>query len=644
MVIAAESTAAMLRQRLVASRTRWITARACLSTASDGSEDPPPRPVTTDFWTKDSINAAVGHSFPDFIEFWDRNVFRNVGYGLVAGSTGLGAAALWHDPGWMIPAGLATILTAGYWRIGLQDMKQQSHAVRRNYPVLGNMRYVLETLRPELRQYIVEADTEGAPFDRNHRALIYQRAKNVVDTIPFGTRRNVYDTHYEWACHSMYPSTVEANTRVSVGTAEFGTTQPYSASALNVSGMSYGAISGNAILALSQGAKLGNFYHNTGEGGVSKYHTEGGGDIVWNIGTGYFGTSSMTWCWLLGVLTRTRVSQWAKIGCGTGGTRREFDAAQFQDTIGEHSAQIRMVELKLSQGAKPGHGGLLPLAKITRDIAQARKLPFPPLSDCHSPASHSAFSNPMELIEFVSYLRTLSNGKPIGIKMCVGQPAEFVALVQAMLERGVGPDFISVDGAEGGTGAAPPELTNSVGLPLQEGLVLVRNVLQGAGLRSKIRLNASGKISSGFSLVRTLALGADFTCAARSFMLSLGCIQALKCNTNRCPTGIATQDVNLQYGLDPTIKAHRVHNFHRRTVKASAEIAEIMGYHSLSQIKPNDIMRRISSYQVRTLEEQFPSVEEGSLLTGTCSNLRLQELWDQVADKNRTIYESKWIY
>jgi glutamate synthase domain-containing protein 2 len=318
----------------------------------------------------------------------------------------------------------------------------------------------------------------------------------------------------------------------------------------------------------------------------------------------------------------------------------------FQDTVEEHKDQIRMVELKLSQGAKPGHGGLLPLAKITADIAHARKLPFPPTSDCHSPASHSAFANPVELIEFLAQLRQLSNGKPIGIKMCVGKPADFVALVQAMLQVGSGPDFITVDGAEGGTGAAPPELTNSVGLPLEEGLVLVRNVLQGAGLRSKIRLNASGKISSGFSVVRTLALGADFTCAARAFMLSLGCIQALKCNTNRCPTGIATQDVNLQYGLDPTIKAHRVHNFHRRTVEASAEIAQIMGYHSLAQIKPNDIMRRISSHQVRTLEEHFPSVVDGSLLTGQCTNLRLQQLWDEVADQNKTeiAYESRWIY
>lgn len=322
---------------------------------------------------------------------------------------------------------------------------------------------------------------------------------------------------------------------------------------------------------------------------------------------------------------------------------RQFDPDQFRDTIQEHET-IRMVEIKLSQGAKPGHGGLLPKAKITKEIAYARKLDYPSETDCHSPASHSAFSNPIELVQFIAHLRDLSGGKPIGVKLCVGQPAEFVALVQAIRECGTGPDFITVDGAEGGTGAAPPELTNSVGLPLEEGLVLVRNVLQGAGLRSQIRLNASGKIASGFALVRTLALGADFTCAARSFMLSLGCIQALKCNTNHCPTGIATQDENLQFGLDPTIKSHRVYNFQTKTVQASTEIAEIMGYDSLQQVDPRDIMRRISSESVRTLEELFPSVEEGSLLTGQCSNDRLQQLWNDVADKKRTSYGTRWIY
>lgn len=314
----------MLRQGLVATRiARWHIDRATASCplsnkafSSDGGKtaetSPPPQQQTptSDLWSKDRINAAVGHSFPDFIEFWDREAFRKVGYGLVAGSTGLGAAGLFYaDASWAVPAGLAALLTAGYWRVGLQDMKQRSHAVRRNYPVLGNVRYILETVRPELRQYIVEGDNDGAPFDRNRRALVYQRAKNVSDTIPFGTRRNVYGTHHEWACHSMFPSDTPAHTRVTVGTAAFGTTQPYSASALNVSAMSYGAISGHAILALSQGAKLGNFFVNTGEGGVSAYHTQGGGDIVWNIGAGYFGTYGIYNCY-------TRPScRWSRVFC-----------------------------------------------------------------------------------------------------------------------------------------------------------------------------------------------------------------------------------------------------------------------------------------------------------------------------------------
>ena len=335
------------------------------------------------------------------------------------------------------------------------------------------------------------------------------------------------------------------------------------------------------------------------------------------------------------------------LGCGqnvNGTSQRTFDETQFQDSINEFDSQLKMIEVKLSQGAKPGHGGLLPMAKITPEIAQARKLEYPPVADCHSPAAHSAFSNPVELVEFIAKLRELSGGKPVGVKLCIGQPAEFVAFVQAMVEMKNGPDFITVDGSEGGTGAAPPELTNSVGLPLEEGLVFVRNVLQGAGLRSKIRLNASGKIASGFALIRTLALGADFTCAARAFMLSLGCIQALKCNTNHCPTGIATQDEELQHGLDPTIKSHRVYHFQRKTVDASAEIAGIMGYTSLQQVSPNDIMRRTRTNQVRTLEEQFPCVEEGSLLNGSCSNSRLQQLWDNVADKNKSVFDSRWIY
>ena len=348
---------------------------------------------------------------------------------------------------------------------------------------------------------MVESEFDGVPFDRLHRAQVYQRAKNVNDTIPFGTRRNVYGVNHEWACHSMFPKTCdeETGTRSTIGTESFGTTQPYSASVLNISAMSYGAISENAILALSGGAKWGNFFHNTGEGGVSEWHRKGGGDLVWNMGTGYF-------------------------GCGSGeGDKRVFEPTMFQETIEECQGQIKMVEIKISQGAKPGHGGLLPRAKISKEIAQARKLKFPPEDDCHSPFSHSAFTNPHEMIDFISRVRELSGGIPVGIKICVGHPAEIAAVVRAMVEMGNGPDFITVDGAEGGTGAAPPELTNSVGLPLEEGLVLVRDMLTGAGLRDKVKLNASGKITSGFSIVRTLSLGADITSAARGKLPTAWC-------------------------------------------------------------------------------------------------------------------------
>lgn len=360
-------------------------------------------------------------------------------------------------------------------------------------------------------------------------------AKNVDDTIPFGTRRDVYDVHYEWACHSMWPETItdENAKRHVIGTAAYGTTKPYSASVLNISGMSYGAISDNAIRALNQGAKLGKFYHNTGEGGVSRFHLEGGGDIVWNVGTGYF-------------------------GCGSGdGHRRVFEPALMKERIEEADGRIKMIEIKLSQGAKPGHGGLLPKAKITKEIAEARKLPFPPTGDCHSPSRHSSFSNPHEMVEFIAKVREISGGLPVGIKLCVGEPGDVAMLCKAMVETGNGPDFISVDGGEGGTGAAPPEFSNSIGMPLEEGLVLVRNLLVGAGLRDKTMINASGHVATAFSLVRALALGADITSAARAFMLSLGCIQSLKCNTNKCPTGIATLNKELMYGLDPDDKTVR---------------------------------------------------------------------------------------
>lgn len=482
-------------------------------------------------------------------------------------------------------------------------MQQTSHSVRRNYPVIGNLRYILETIRPELRQYFVESDKDGAPFDRLHRAQVYQRSKNVNDTIAFGTRLNLYDINSTWACHSMWPQNIAPESaRHTIGSAEWGCKKPYSSSILNVSAMSYGAISENAILALNQGAKFGNFSHNTGEGGVSKYHRQNGGDLVWNIGTGYF-------------------------GCGTGDEKRMFDQTCFQDTIDETNGQVKMIEIKLSQGAKPGKGGLLPKSKITKEIADARKLPFPAESDCISPSSHSAFNSPHQLLGFISLLRESSGGLPIGIKMCVGKPGEVAALCKAIYESGTGPDFITIDGAEGGTGAAPPEFSNNIGVPLEEGLVLVRNMLVGAGLREKVKIIASGRIISGFSIVKNLALGADVTNSARGFMMSLGCIQALKCNTNKCPTGIATTDKELMHGLVPDEKSARVYNYQRLTVKSAVEIIGAMGNTSIDHVSSDDITRRVRSNEVKTLSEHFPNVENGSLLDGTAPQ-RLQSVWN----------------
>lgn len=593
--------------------------RRALSSSSDND---------TDFWDKEKLSAFVGHTFPDFIEGWNRNTFRKVGHGLNAATAVCFAFTAYmfpEDPSiWdILPPAIMGTVTLGYWRVGLQDIKQTSHSIRRNYPVLGNLRYIFETVRPELRQYIVESEFDGRPLTRTQRALVYTRAKNVNDTIPFGTRYDVYGRRYDWACHSMFPKTLDTSTgaRFTIGSAEYGTKQPYSSSVLNISGMSFGAISDNAILALNQGARLGGFSHNTGEGGVSRYHLEGGGDIVWNIGTGYF-------------------------GCGTGeGEKRVFDSSMFHETIDEANGRIKMIEIKLSQGAKPGHGGLLPKAKITKEIANARKLPFPATSACHSPARHSAFSNPYEMVEFIANVRDFGHGIPVGIKMCVGQPGEFAALCKAIHEVGMGPDFITVDGAEGGTGAAPPELSDHVGLPLEEGIVLARNMLVGANLKDKIAINVSGKITSGYSIVRAIALGADTTSAARAFMLSLGCIQALKCNTNKCPTGVATQDKALMYGLDPEDKTHRVFHYHQRTVAAASDIVGVMGHESFTNIKPNDIMRRVNNNKVRTLEELFPEVEPGCLLDGTAPD-RLQAAWDgSCAVKSCGVDHSRrWIY
>ena len=465
---------------------------------------------------------------------------------------------------------------------GVYDYCQVSHSISRNFPVLGRMRYLFELIRPEIYQYFVESDTEGVPFDRDQRSLVYQRAKKARDTIPFGTKEDVYATGYEWINHSMSPIHHEPkDMRITIGGPDCK--QPYSASLLNISAMSYGSLSKNAILALSKGAKLGGFAHNTGEGGISRYHLEGGADIIWQIGTGYF-------------------------GC------RNNDGTFSAELYAEQASvpQIKMIELKLSQGAKPGHGGILPAAKLTPEIAAIRKVPMG--KDVLSPPGHSAFSTPIELLQFISKMRDLSQGKPIGFKLCVGKRREFLAVCKAMVQTGIAPDFISVDGGEGGTGAAPLEFSNHIGSPLNEGLIFVHNALVGYSLRSRIRVLASGKVTSGFGLVKRMALGADACSSARGMMLALGCIQALQCNSNHCPVGVATQNEWLMAGLDPTNKSARVANFHQETIKSLCEMLGAIGLAKPSDLRPWHVMHRVSPTITKHYGELYDFLDDGELL------------------------------
>ncbi len=466
--------------------------------------------------------------------------------------------------------------------LGLVDMTQKKQAIRRNFPVLGRMRYLLELIRPELYQYFVESDTEGVPFDREHRSLIYQRAKNARDTTPFGTKMDVYAPGYEWVNHSLQAKHVEAsNMRVTVGGPDCR--QPYSCSLLNVSAMSFGSLSQNAILALSRGAKLGGFAHNTGEGGLSPYHLEGGGDLIWQIGTGYFSCRD---------------------------AQGNFSPAKFAEK--SVLPNVKMVEIKLSQGAKPGHGGILPAAKVTAEIAEIRGVPMG--KDVLSPPTHSAFSTPIGLLEFVKQLRDLSGGKPIGFKLCVGRRREFLAICKAMAKTGITPDFITVDGGEGGTGAAPLEFSNHIGAPLTEGLIFVHNALVGYSLRNKIKILASGKVSSGFFMLKRLAIGADIIMSARSMMMAIGCIQALKCNSNHCPVGVATQDPHLMAGLDPTDKSVRVASYHKQTIHSLAEMLGALGLDSAQELRPWHLMHRLSANETRHYGELYHFLADGDLL------------------------------
>jgi len=466
--------------------------------------------------------------------------------------------------------------------LGLYDLTPQSRAIIRNFPVIGHFRYWLEAIRPEIQQYFVESDTSGRPFSREFRSVVYQRSKNTTDTRPFGTIHDLYDVETEWIAHSLHPKhPSETPPRVRIG--EDRCEQPYQASLLNVSAMSFGALSRNAVLALNTGARLGGFAHNTGEGGLSPYHLEGGGDVIWQIGTGYFGC-------------RTRDGR--------------FDPEQFSARA--NHASVKMIEIKLSQGAKPGHGGILPGPKVTPEIAEIRGVPVG--EDVISPPAHSAFSTPKGLLDFVTQLRELSGGKPVGFKLCVGRPDEFLAICKAMVEYSSLPDFITVDGAEGGTGAAPLEFSNAIGMPLTEGLLLVHNALVGCGLRKSIRVICSGKIVTGFHMVRRLAMGADLCNVARAMMFAIGCIQALKCNTNRCPVGVATQDPELYQGLDVPNKAQRVYHFHRNTVKSCLEIIGAAGLEHPEALKPEHIQRRTSPTSVKHYGDIYEYLSADALL------------------------------
>jgi glutamate synthase domain-containing protein 2 len=494
------------------------------------------------------------------------------------------ALAVLLNPWWALPLVVLVPLLG----VGIADLVQPSHAILRNYPIIGHIRFILESIRPELRQYVIEDERDPVPFSREHRALVYRRAKNVHDAQPFGTVKDVSAVGYGWVSHSIRPRTLtDHDFRVTVGGPDCR--QPYSASVFNISGTSFGAVSANAIMAFNLGAKLGGFAHNTGEGSISKYHRRHGGDIVWQVATGYF-------------------------GC-----RRpdgQFDPEAFRRQAVD--PQVKMIEVKLSQGAKPGHGGVLPKAKITAEIAETRGVGRD--RDCVSPAAHGAFATPRELIEFIVRLRELSGGKPIGLKMAIGHRFEFLAIVKAMLELGVTPDFITVDGGEGGTGAAPAELSNHVGMPLAEGLSFVHNALVGAGVRGRIKLGASGKLVTAFDLCRAFAIGADYALSARSFMFAVGCIQSRSCHTNHCPTGVATQGRLRQRALVVADKAPRVANFHRNTLRALAELLGSAGLAHPDELKPWHLQIRHQSGAVLRGDDIYPHVAADAILDGEMSD------------------------
>lgn len=502
-----------------------------------------------------------------------RRWFFGIAFALLA----LIAAAAWFWP----PALWSLAFVGPLVVLGVRDALQTRHTVLRNFPVIGHGRYLFEGIRPEIQQYFIEDNLDAFPIERELRNIAYTRAKNELETVPFGTQRDVYRVGYEWASHSFAPvDKLPEEPRLSVGGPHC--TQPYSSSRLNISAMSFGSISSHAVRALNQGAREGGFAHNTGEGGLSEHHLAPGGDLIWQIGTGYFGC-------------RTR----------DGG----FDAEKFVEAAAEPA--VKMIELKLSQGAKPGGGGILPGAKVTAEIAAARGIPEG--ETCISPAYHRAFRTPREMMEFVARLRQLAKGKPVGLKLCVGRRTDFFAICKAMIESGQSPDFITVDGGEGGTGAAPLEFANSMGMPARDAVVFVHNALVGAGLRDDIRVFASGKMFTGFHMIRAMALGADGCNSARGMMFALGCIQALRCNRNNCPTGITTQNPALVHGLHIPSKAERVRRFHAGTIHSMLDLLAAMGLDHPDQLEPHQVFRRVDDMRIRSYAEIYRFLEPGQL-------------------------------
>ncbi len=517
----------------------------------------------------------------------------SVAWLLIVSSDSLSLSELARHPFQLV---LSVVFT-GYAVLGFWEMRWAPNNLRRNYPVLANLRYLLEYIRPEIQQYFIASNTSERPFNREQRDLVYRRSKNLNDTLPFGTQRDILEQGFRSLYHSINATTVqEEHSRVTIGGP--GCKKPYSASRLNISGMSFGALSANAIAALNKGAALGNFFHNTGEGSISEHHLAHGGDLVWQLGTGYF-------------------------GCRTAQGRLDNEAFAAKACLD----QVKMIEIKISQGAKPSHGGVLPGAKVTEEIARIRTVEVG--KTVYSPARHPEFSSPLELMNFVQRLRELSGGKPVGFKFCLGRKSEFMAIVKGMLETGIYPDFITVDGAEGGTGAAPVEFSNRLGTPCLEATFAVSQVLIGAGVRDKISIISAGKTATGYDMLEKIAVGADTVNAARTMMMALGCIQAQSCNTNNCPTGVATTDPIRGRAINVEAKAIRVKNFHHNTMHAFLELCGAMGYDNPDRLQPGDIVCRYDA-GYRLFDEIHPLLFDGQLLEHTAPP-EYQLDWDRAS-------------